>query len=72
MICLNVYIYFTGGDHFNLHHTHIPDSDLRSLLDWFRDANGSEVKTVRYDMNGTTGEYIFYRKNIEYIKIQND
>ncbi len=69
---MNIYVYFAGGDHLNLHHTHFPEPELRSLLNWFRDANAGETTSVKYDINGMKGEYIFYRRNIEYIKIQND
>lgn len=68
----SIYIYFVGGDSLNLHSNHIHESDLNSLLNWFKANNDIEVKAVRYNMNGTIGEYILNRNNIAYMKTVED
>lgn len=69
---MHIFIYFIGGDPLTLNTINIPEGELRQFLEWFKDQNGSEVKTIKYNMKGIAGEYIFSRKNIAYIKTQND
>lgn len=68
----SIYIYFVGGGLLSLHSNHILETDLNSLLDWFKDKNDIEVKVVRYNINGTIGEYILNRNNIAYMNTVED
>ncbi|NLU52220.1 MAG: hypothetical protein GXX10_05075 [Clostridiaceae bacterium] len=70
---MHVSIYFVGGDQLSLFTCYTSEEELQQLLDWFKDKNGSEVKTIKYNMNnGIVGEYMLNRKSIAYIKTEED
>jgi len=69
---MRINIYFAGGGSLSLNAGQISEPDLHELYLWSINKSGGEIKTIKYDMNGTAGQYIIYRENIAYINIQED